>query len=533
MRWMPAYPERLFMLAAALCCIFPPEESRAASGNEPDIPYQVSGFQKIFSLLPIFADKVWHEHIPYENVPVLVYDPASRDAYLINHPRPGNFQPTSYTVNGKPIYKGQVDPKESLPGARCCSMIAGIPTVTFAFSQEQSLLDGIQAFIHEGFHYYQMSGPYRSGHHDEIEKMKRTFLLGIPRTVEYDKDLAAESKMLFDLTNDTAAARTNPSGIQELAAVETMRKAKLKPEISAGEDWEFLIEGSAVFVELRGLELLLEEAQRQSGQSHFDFPLSTATLIEDIERYRRHYGPAMLRNQIHLSGMAGGEMTYRYGLAMIRVLEVFGKKDWSDRLFPFPDNGADFKNHLRARSLFRKILETAQLSKAQTRRMYGAVRKRLVSKADEDFITEKLQIEKRLDDYPFCQGWTYEVEAGGWVNTYFDFLTGTMLSGASPFPAAYLQGLFKLETQDKRLVVEKISIPIVSNMVTGTMRFKDCGRAFEDAAVECAARKGDACGALTLKIAGLTLKAHDAAIIHDRNASRSRITFLKTDFPGR
>ena len=92
--------------------------------------------------------------------------------------------------------------------------------------------------------------------------------------------------------------------------------------------------------------------------------------------------------------------------------------------------------------------------------------------------------------------------------------------------SVYFEGLIKLETPDKRLTIEKISIPVVSMMFTGSIRFKDIGHSLQDAHIKCTGESDGVYEELQLKIDGLELTAKNVKVTHDQKKQETLIQLM-------
>ncbi|MDD2715634.1 MAG: hypothetical protein PHW04_07055 [Candidatus Wallbacteria bacterium] len=494
-------------------------------------PVLILYYQEAFHVAGQLADRLWPAvHIPYQEVPVLAYDPVKKEEYLINHPDPDlkNYEPTEYFINSKRVFKKKGPLSFNCPGGRACSMINGFPVVTMGYGEDSSLEDVIINFIHEGFHYYQFGNLYRIGKDDLMSRLKKDFFSENPRTAEYDADLVMEGKILAELTEKKSRKKNGESLLEKIVAVDEMKKKKMSKKLIRGENYEYLIEGTASFVELKALEILTAEGVKNSTIPEGKILSYSYFKGDQIKKYYQtnleHFGPQMLRNKINQPSTNAGEIEYRYALALIRVFDEFCNDDeWKKGLFPLLDPSVSSDEaeesvsaHLDKYNLPRKISEIFNLSDDRIMKIYRQVLNEYLSSGEMLVINDKTRIEKYLSIYPFEKGWTYKIEAGQFLYTYFDWVYGKAYCDKKMTNFVYFCGLFKLETPDKNLTVEEISIPVISNMFKGEIRFKDIGNDLSKAELTFSDNSNGVCQNFELKIPGLKLKAKKAEIIHDK-----------------
>lgn len=501
-----------------------------AAGKAPACaaaPKLVERYRNLFPVLEKLGGLVWENGVPYTDVPVLAYDPAAQEEFLINYPAPvpPGYAATPYGVNGRTVYRKEGVLTVGYAGGQCCRAIGGRPVVVMGYGPEVPAVSVLRTLLHEGFHYYQYSPLFSSGADEALDNGKSALFSGIPRDLEYDKLLVAEAKLLYALTGEKNSPQSiGAELLSDLAAVDLLRKKMLPPEAVFGEESQLLLEGTAVYVELKGLLALLE-----SGQELYGTGISTETVKTEYESYRRHYGADMLANQINLTTLANGELVYRYAAGFARVLEKTGTS-WQKGLFPLVAGGASSKETMErqlretvaARGFSAKIAERGDFSGDTARGVWEKLRTEMFSPEEIAGMEEKLKIERGMDSFPFGAGWSYKIEAGQAVYPYFDFMRGKMYTGKKG-TAAYLSGLAKLETADKRLSVGGIGIPVVSNMFHGSVRFKDAGKDPEAAVLVCEDKAGDVCGRLTLALPGLKFVAVNALFSRDSAARETTI----------
>lgn len=496
--------------------------------GEKTPPPLVDRYRELFPVLTSLEGKVWGEPVPYSRMPVLAYDPAKGEEYLLNYSSapPAGYGVTEFTVNGLPAFRKEGEMTLNYGGGQCCRLIGGRPVVTMGYGSGAPAVSLLRLLLHEGFHYFQFSSLYPSGAAAMLDRAKGDFFRGIPRNEEYDKLLTAEGRLLYSLVADGSPGTIDARGLRRLAALDTLRRRMLSREAAFGEDSQLLLEGTAIYAELRGLSALLTE----DSAAALPPSISTSSISAEQQLYMRHYGPEMLRNQRNLTTIANGELLYRYAAAFARVLEKSGKKDWHKGLFPLIGKSAmareegegAAKKVLSSRSFSALLSERAGVSDQAARWLWKELEPELLSAEDLAALREKLDIEKHIIDYPYGDGWTYRIEAGRVVYPYFDYLTGRMYVGENG-SAAYLSGLQKLVTLDGRLVVEGISSPVVLHMFTGRMRFRGPEGETPGDRLKCESREGDICGRLELALPGLKLTALKAAVSEDPEAHKTTI----------
>lgn len=229
-------------------------------------PFQITRYQKVFPALVRLSDKVWGQNVPYNDMPVLAYDPQTQEEFLINCSTtpPTDYKITVFTVNTKPVYKKTGKLTLKYPGGRCCKPIGGVPVITMGYGQnfnnepEEAIL---QTMLHEGFHYYQYSSLYAAGVYDTTEKWGGEY----PRTLDYDKKLVTEAKLLYELTADNSPQKLASDKLEQLASAELLRKAMLSKNTALGEDFQLLTEGTAVYAEMRGIKAIVDGTVDMSG----------------------------------------------------------------------------------------------------------------------------------------------------------------------------------------------------------------------------------------------------------------------------
>jgi len=512
----------------------------SAEIEKQQVPLQILRYQEVYNIGKQLSDKLWGEHIPYEDVPVLAYDLAKQEEFLINHPDPNpeNYEPTDFIVNEKRVYEKRGELTMKYPGGQCGQMMDGYLVVTMGYGEEIPLESLVQTFIHEGFHHWQYSSLYQLGLHELIDSVPRAGWQESPRTAAYDEDLIVEGKLFFELTNDDH--EIDYGKLDELVSTEIVRKRKLSTDVDRSENFLFLTEGTAVYVELTALNILMEEGVDNSMIPPGADPNYTYFAGDQFARQYQanlqHYGPTMLRNKINLPSTAMGEVAYRYALALVRVLEktsAANDRNWSQGLFPFveseiPEDQADeaFYNHLDANNLSARLVDLADIPEERNTSIYDQAKSRLLSPEDIDSIQKKIHIEENIDSYPPEDGWTYRGEAGQFLLTYFDWLRVRTYCDNTMGKSVYFEGLIKLETPDKRLTIEKISIPVVSMMFTGSIRFKDIGHSLQDAHIKCTGESDGVYEELQLKIDGLELTAKNVKVTHDQKKQETLIQLM-------
>jgi len=242
----------LILKVSILCFLYLPSAfgQNLESKNIPisQMPLLVLAYQEVFNIGNQLSDKLWPEKIPYEKVPVLAYDPAKKEEYLINFPKafPKNYELTPFQVNGKSVYKKIGALSFPYPGGQACKVIDGFPVVSMGYGCDTPLEQIVQTFLHEGFHFYQFHSLYLAGLEKEMD-----FPYESPRDEEFDADLVVEGKLLFELTNGTETKEINADLTKKFVAVEVMRKKKLSTEFKRRENFSFLTEGTATYVELK------------------------------------------------------------------------------------------------------------------------------------------------------------------------------------------------------------------------------------------------------------------------------------------
>lgn len=491
-------------------------------------PLLVARYGELFPVLASLEDKVWGDQVHYSRMPVLAYDPAKGEEYLLNYSSapPAGYVATEFTVNGLPAFRKDGEMTLNYGGGQCCRLIGGRPVVTMGYGSGAPAVSLLRLLLHEGFHYFQFSSLYPSGAAAMLDRAKGDLFRGIPRNEEYDKLLTAEGRLLYSLLAEGAPGTVNRRELRRLAALDALRRHMLSPEAAFGEDSQLLLEGTAIYAELRGLSALLKEA----GAAVLPPSISTSAVSAEQQLYLRHYGPEMLRNQRNLTTIANGELVYRYAAAFASVLEKSGEKDWHKGLFPLIEKSAvareagevAAKKRLASRSFSALLSERAGVSDKVARWLWKELEPELLSAEDVAALREKLDIEKHITDYPYGEGWTYRIEAGRVVYPYFDYLTGRMYVGENG-SVAYLSGLQKLMTPDGRLVVDGISSPVVLHMFTGRMRFRGPEGETPGDRLKCEDREGDICGRLELTLPGLKLTALKASVSEDAPAQKTTI----------
>ncbi|MBI5743636.1 MAG: hypothetical protein HY952_03725 [Elusimicrobia bacterium] len=228
-----------------------------------------------------------------------------------------------------------------------------------------------------------------------------------------------------------------------LAAVDVLRRELMSAEAVFGEDSQFLLEGTAIYAGLQGLSALA----RAGAAVKLPLSISSSAVSAELQLYRRHYGPEMLNSQLNLTTLANGELIYRYATAFARALEKSGNRDWHKGLFPLvrdpsvPRDKAEKEARKRLSSgAFSSLLSRrAGLAPGSAAAYWEKLAPGILSAGDIAALRAKLEIESNIT-YPFGEGWTYRVEAGGVVYPYFDYLGGRMYIGGNG-SAAYLSGL--------------------------------------------------------------------------------------------
>lgn len=499
-------------------------------------PWLIMAYQETFCVASQLSDRLWVENVPYEKVPVLAYDLASKEEYLINFPKPApsGYAPTPYRINEKPVYRKIGDLTLKYPGGQACRLIDGIPVVTMGYGSDTPLILIVQAFLHEGFHFFQMSSVYAAGIQDMMQFPGKS-----PRNEAFDADLVVEGKLLYDLTAESKKD-SKPvviDLIRRLAAVESFRKKKLPLNWNRGEDLTFLLEGTATFVELKALSILGQEKPKKTtipeNCSVKNLSISRESAADIFTANSRHFGPEMLKNKINYPSTSIGEIQYRYALALVRVLQSWCAENgtnWTAGMFPLipPDLSGEkakaaFLQKIDNGNLSRRLLDLVKLSDADASSCYRDTMSRYLSQEERQLIAEKVHIEKNLDRFPFEDGWTYRVNAKKFILTYFDWITGTSYADESIQKVAYIRGLDKLATSDKSMEIEGISIPVIVEMFRGLVRFKDVGRSDRDAQWDYGEKSGDTYKSLKLEIHGLKLRARNARVLIDPCRKETKI----------
>lgn len=500
----------------------------AAAAAEKEVPHLVGVYQGLFPALISLENKVWGERVPYSQMPVLAYDTAKGEEYLLNYSSvpPAGYAVTEFRVNGLPVFEKQGGTTMNYGGGQCCRLIGTRPVVTMGYGPGTPAVSLLRVLLHEGFHYFQFSSLYPSGANGLLDKAKVDLFRGIPRTEDYDKLLTAEGRLLYSLASNDTAGEITKAQLRRLAAVDILRRRLMSAETAFGEDSQFLLEGTAVYAELRGLSALL----RGEPGAALPSSISTSAVSAELQLYQRHYGPEMLKNQLNLTTLANGELIYRYAMAFARAIEKSGKLDWHSGLFPLvPDSSAprneaeaEAGRRLSTGSFSSLLARISGLGENRAATLWKKLEPELLSAGDIAALREKLDIEGNITSYPYGEGWTYRIEAGRPVYPYFDYLGGRMYVGGNG-SVAYLSGLQKLVTLDGRLAVDNISSPLVLHMFSGRMRFR--GQAGEDPAarLKCEEREGDVCGRVKLDLAGLTLTALKASVFEDAAARKTTI----------
>ena len=132
-----------------------------------------------------------------------------------------------------------------------------------------------------------------------------------------------------------------------------------------------------------------------------------------------------------------------------------------------------------------------------------------------------------MDKYPDYDGWRYHIQTGQFTMTYFDWLTGSCCCDKFMQNYIFFSGLYKLETPDKSLVIEKITIPVVSNMFKGEISFKDKKHSLKDAQIKYTNLRNEGnCDEIYLKIDGLELCAKNALVIHNEKNKETTIRLM-------
>jgi hypothetical protein len=496
--------------------------------GEKETPLLVGRYRELFPVLASLEGKVWGEPVPYSRMPVLAYDPAKGEEYLLNYSSapPAGYAATEFTANGLPAFRKEGEMTLNYGGGQCCRLIGGRPVVTMGYGSGAPAVSLLRLLLHEGFHYFQFSSLYPSGAAAMLDRAKADLFRGIPRNEEYDKLLTAEGRLLYSLVAEGSPGTVDARDLRRLAALDALRRRMLSPEAAFGEDSQLLLEGTAIYAELRGLSALLTK----ESPAVLPPSISTSAVSAELQLYLRHYGPEMLRNQRNLTTIANGELLYRYAAAFARVLEKSGKKDWDKGLFPLVAGATlardqaerEAKENLSARAFSSLLAERAGLSGKSAERLWKELEPELLSAEDVSALREKLDIEKHIIDYPYGEGWTYRIEAGRVVYPYFDYLTGRMYIGENG-SVAYLSGLQKLMTPEGRLIVEGISSPVVLHMFTGRMRFRGPAGETPGDRLKCEGREGDICGRLELALPGIKLTALKAAVSEDPAARKTTI----------
>jgi len=500
----------------------------AAVAAEKEVPPLVGRYQEIFPVLISLEGRVWGERVPYSQMPVLAYDPAKGEEYLLNYPGvpPAGYAVTEFKVNGLPVFGREGGSAINYGGGQCCRLIGTRPVVTMGYGPGTPAVSLLRVLLHEGFHYFQFSSLYPSGANGLLDKAKADLFGGIPRTEAYDRLLTAEGRLLYSLVSDDTAGELTKAELRRLAAVDILRRRLMSAKTVFGEDSQYLLEGTAVYAELRGLSALVREEPGVALPSS----ISTSAVSAELQLYQRHYGPEMLKNQLNLTTLANGELIYRYAAAFARAIEKSGKRDWHSGLFPLVldpsvsrvEAEAEAGRRLSTGGFSPLLARISGLEEKRAAALWKKLEPELLSAGDIAALREKLDIESKITSYPYGEGWTYRIEAGRVVYPYFDYLGGRMYVGGNG-SVAYLSGLQKLVTPDGRLVVDNISAPLVLHMFSGRLRFK--GQAGEDPAdrLKCEEREGDVCGRVKLDLAGLKLTALKAAVSEDAAARKTTI----------
>ena len=497
--------------------------------NIKDMPLQVLRYKEVFNIANKLSDRLWGEHIPYEEVPVIAYDLGKKEEYLINHTNPDlkEYKPTDFFINSKRVYKKIGDLTFKFPGGLACHMINGFPTVSMGYGEDTPLESIVQTFIHEGFHYFQFSSLYKQGIGDASSSIRSEGFMAFPRTANYDMDLVIEGKLLFDFTNDKSPETIEPDKLKELVATEIKRKEKLNMKACRTEDFEFLTEGTAAYVELKAIGILLNEGIPATCipkgiDPHYNY-FSKDIFQGRYEANLAHFGPTMLKNKIKFPSTAQGEITYRYALALVRVLEKLSSEKglaWQKGLFPLitetnltkEEALEKFYNNLKENNLSKRLIKLTAVPENETNKIYQETQAKYLSKEEIKEIEEKINIEQNIDSYPFEPGWTYKIETKQFVLPYFNFLDGKQYADKTTVKCVYFNGLQKVATSDQRLLIEKISIPVIVNMYRGNVRFKDIGHTSADARIDSIGKSGNCYKELKLKIEGLELTVKNVEI---------------------
>ncbi len=514
-----------------------------AFASEPDtVSAQIIRYREVFNISSQLSDKLWNHKIPFENVPVLAYDLKTKEEYLINYPQspPEKYKTTPYKINNLPVYFTSGDLTFNSYGGRACSMIGKLPVVTMGYGLETPLENLIQTFIHEGFHHYQFSSLYDSGIGGVTSDIRKHTPEG-PRTMEYDIDLIVEARLLHELTCETSGSKPDVELLKCLAATEKKRKEKLTPDFNRLENYLFLTEGSAVYVELKALKLLLDDKSITSvvseGTCHNYSYFKEQSFRQAYESNLKHFGTTMLKNKINLPSTANGEITYRYALAFVRLLEKLGandKKSWSENIFPLVDSTDSpelslqrFKTHIDSSNLSTRLLKIVNLADKDVEKYYQLAVNKYISTDEIKLISDKITLESNMDKYPDYDGWRYHIQTGRFTMTYFDWLTGSCCCDKFMQNYIFFSGLYKLEAPDKSLVIEKITIPVVSNMFKGEISFKDKKHSLKDAQIKYTNLRNEGnCDEIYLKIDGLELCAKNALVIHNEKNKETTIRLM-------
>jgi len=291
--------------------------------------------------------------------------------------------------------------------------------------------------------------------------------------------------------------------------------------------------------ELKALEILLNAGvkntiiPKDSGLIYSYF--SKEYLLPLYQANLQHFGPMMLKNKINYPSTTLGEITYRYALALVRVLEEYSQinsQNWAKDLFPliFETSSKDkvkeeFFKKIDSDDLTHRLLALIKLSEDEIATIYRDTLNEYLSNDERQIIKKKIESESDLDKFPFEEGWTYKIEAGKFISTYFDWINGVSYADKKTMQKmAYLKGLAKLETADKQMIIENISIPIVVMIFNGKIRFKDIGNTLENGNFMFGDKEGDVYKTLTLEIKGLTFKAKNVSVQNNKREKETIIT---------
>jgi len=422
------------------------------------------------------------------------------------------------------------------PMAVCCQRISGQPTIILAWNLLKQTENLITIFIHEGFHYFQFSAFFDSG----ADLMGLQLLLAkgsnsYPRgDLENEFDLFVEGKLLFQDIWSAQDAR-------DLVATETIRRARLDNQSRLYEDYALLMEGTAFAVETHAFQklrtnryptLIPEGVDPQ--YSHFQ--RKSLGQLYDSEK--------PLINRENVPSGVGGTAAYLYGRSIARLLDALKTSnpslDWQKGLFPKQFGaGLDpktipsrFLEYISVNNLSQRLRHAVPISPDAARETHKNTRQRLLTEDAASRLTEKKHIEDNLSTYPFENGWSYIIETGEFIYPRLDNPM-ELESFANGLTEVFFKGYASIETARKNLTIEPATIPVVIDLLTGTIRFKDLSLSQESPRLICEDVSTEVCTNLTLELPGLRLRAKSAIVDVSSERRETKVRLIQKSPPNR